>query len=201
MATTNDTEAAVRARLIAERRASRVGRPQGSTVPLMQHPRRFETAAWAAATMFYGVRPTVAGALVAALFSTRPIQASVVQGVLLALSTDVPNASLKGRADTIQRRAEAALNGRTDADLAWLTACAGELVALLESGGDAGRMAVPLLELRSLGWGPTLDRIGHRLFEAFASSNLPPAPGPIPAKALRLAEAVRMAEAVGKAQY
>ena len=62
------------------------------------------------------------------------------------------------------------------------------------------RMAAPLMELRSLGWGPTLDRIGRRLAEAFTGSNLPPTTGPIPAKALRLAEAVRLAEATEKAK-
>ena len=161
---------------------------------------RFETAAWAVATLMFNLKPTLAGVLVASMFSSRPIQASVAEGVLLELTSGVQHATLKGRAGTVQRRAEATLRDRTDGDEAWLTASAGELVALLGSEGDAGRMAAPLMELRSLGWGPTLDRIGHRLSETFASSNLPPAPGPIPAKALRLAEAVRMAEAAEKAQ-
>ncbi len=200
MAQTLNNDDDARAQLIAERRASRRGRPKGSTVPLMQHPRRFETAAWLVATGNCGIRPTLAGVLVAALFSVRPIQASVAEGVLIRLSTDVENATLKGRADAIQRRAQAALDSLSDEDHAWLTASAGELLALLESGGDPGRMAAPLTQLRALGWAPALNRIGHRIAEAFAGSNLPPATGPHPAKALRLAEAVRLAEAAEKSK-
>lgn len=200
MAQTLDNDDAGRARLIAERRASRLGRPKGSTVPFMQHPRRFETVAWVVATGNCGIRPTLAGALVATLFSTRPIQASVADDVLLRLSTDVENATLKGRADAIQRRAETAVDSLSDEDNAWLMASAGELLALLESGGDPGRMAAPLTQLRALGWAPALNRIGQRIAEAFAGTNLPPSTGPHPVKALRLAEAVRLAEAAEKAQ-
>ncbi|MET3485864.1 hypothetical protein [Methylobacterium sp. 1973] len=176
--------------LIAQRRASRRGRPRGSTVPLLQHPRRFETAAWTMATLGLGLGPANAAAAVAGVFSTRPIRAEAVGELLIRLSTGIDHATLKGRADSIRRRAEAAVWARTDAEEAWLVGSCGALLNLVTSEGDAGRMAVPLMELRELGWGPTLLRIAARINAAARSSNLPPADGPIPRQALRLAEAL-----------
>lgn len=178
------------AALVERRRASRRGRPPGSTVPLLQHPHRFETAAWATATLGLGLGPANAAALVAGVFSTRPIQAEAVGELVVRLSSSVEHATLKGRADRIRRRAEAALRLRTDAEEAWLIDSCGALLNLITSQGDPGRMAVPLLELRGLGWGPTLIRIAERINVAFRTSNLPPAEGPVPRQALRLAEAL-----------
>ncbi|MDP4022423.1 hypothetical protein Q8W71_07300 [Methylobacterium sp. NEAU 140] len=143
------------------------------------------------ATLSLGLGPANAGAAVAGLFSTRPIRAEAVGELVLQLSTGVDHATLKGRADSIRRRAEAALQDRTDAEEVWIVESCSALLRLVLSEGDAGRMAPPLDELRALGWGPTLARIAARLDAAFRS-NLPPVEGPIPRQALRLAEALAL---------
>lgn len=158
----------------AARRASRRGRPGGSTVPLMRDRRRFETAAWFAATQGLGLGPSVAANVVAVLLSPRPLKAEAIGGLVLRLSGGVEHASLKGRADRVRRRADTVLRRRTDEEETWLIESASALVNLFSAPADAATAAYALDRLRLIGWAPILVGVAERITETLAS-NFPPA--------------------------
>lgn len=184
--------------LIERRRAARRGRPKGSKISLLEHPRRFDTALWLTLTRAFDIGPTVASNVVAGLLSTRPIDAGTVENVLLCLSTGIDHATLRGRADRIGRRAQEAVEAASPEEMAWLVDSGAALMQLWTFGPDSAHAAYVLDALQARGWGPTLASIAERLVAAL-STNLPPVMGPASRKALRLAGAVRLAEVPEKA--
>ena len=173
--------------LVAKRRASRRGRPPGSFVRLLDDPHRFEVAALFAARAL-GYRPYPAATTVAAVFSPSPIRVEVVNG-MLKLSTAVANASLKGRAGHLKRRADLAMQRANPAETTWVIDSAAAIEALVRANGDPHISSIAIVQLQALGWSTTLATLAWRLRAAFEADPVP-TEGILPRRAHKLAQAL-----------
>jgi hypothetical protein len=172
---------------------ARRGRPEGSIIPLLSDPRRFEVATWFAAIR-YGLVPYQAGYLTALLIaSNKPITTESIDDVLLISSTKHSSKAVE-YADRLQHRKVRQVIARAnEREMTWLRMSSDYILVMLQCAAQSNwsGVAFTLELLRQAGWGDTLDRIGRRFEASLRGTNFPPAGGKLSRTAARLLRQVK----------
>jgi hypothetical protein len=164
------------------------GRPTGTIVRLLDDPGRFEIAAWFAFTVGLGMDDyRAAYAVIFLITITAPITTETIEDVLLNSSTRYHDATVRGHADRVVRKAREAISRANEQEKAWLVYSSGLIAAVVQftATGNAVGCSTTLDLLRGAGWTEALDCIGKRI-EASMCSNFAAADSKLSRTAARL---------------